>query len=494
MICPLSPAHLVALGSFQWYLVLLVVDVRLAPLPLLAFLLLCVAAPFFPGFSLFLPLNSRGKGVAHAVALTFDDGPDPDVTPRVIDLLALHGVTATFFVTGAKAERHPDLVRELLFRGHTVGNHSYSASPLLMLKGKKAIRREIEVTQRLLKPLGIVPLAFRPPLGIHGPSLWPILLDLGMSCVNFPCRASDRGNRRVAGLAARMLGKCSSGDVIRLREVSPPRGDVDRLLEEFAALIRGLGERGLEIVPLSRLIGKEVMLSDERERGPNLAAQFYNDLAPTYDREQFSTAVSWSKRTEQQLFAARLPDIFAGKGRVLEAGAGTGIYTLPIARHCREVVALDISRNMLRILEEKALAEGLTNIRLLLGDVEQCEPDGVFSVICAFCSFEYIADLPALIRRLALHLEPGGTFYCITARRSLFRLFTQIGNAMRQGLWLRARSPREMEAMLRSAGFEEVAIGAHLLRSWLSGGMLLEVVARKPAAPPPTLDLARAPS
>ncbi|MBI5014491.1 MAG: polysaccharide deacetylase family protein [Deltaproteobacteria bacterium] len=494
MICPLSPAHLVALVSIQWCLVLLVADARLAALPLLAFLVLCVAAPFFPGFRFFLPLNSRGKGVSHAVALTFDNGPDPEVTPRLIDLLALHHAPATFFVTGAKAERHPDLVREVLSRGHTIGNHSYSASPLLMLWGKKAIRREIEATQRVLEPLGIFPLAFRPPLGIHGPSLWPILLDLGMSCVNFRLRASDRGNRQIPGLAARVLRKCRNGDVIRLRDAVPAGGDIARLLEEFGALLRGLREKGVEIVPLAQLIGKEVMLSDERERGPTPTAQFYNDLAPTYDHEQFCTAVSLSKRKEQELFSARLPEIFAGKGRVLEVGAGTGIYTLPIARHSREVLAVDVSRNMLRILEEKALTERLTNIKILLGDIEQCEPDGAFSVICAFCSFEYIADLPALIHRLALHLEPGGTLYCLTARRSLFRLFTQIGNAMRQGLWLRARSRREMERMLRSAGFEQIAIDSHLLRSWLSGGMLLEVVARKAAGPPLTGDSARGPS
>jgi hypothetical protein len=71
--------------------------------------------------------------------------------------------------------------------------------------------------------------------------------------------------------------------------------------------------------------------------------------------------------------------------------------------------------------------------------------------------------------------------YFITARRSLFRLFTQVGNAMRQGIWLRARSRRELSAMLEANGFERIEISAHLLKSWLSGGMLLEVTARKRA-------------
>src|SRR5512137_448244 len=98
---------------------------------------------------------------------------------------------------------------------------------------------------------------------------------------------------------------------------------------------------------------------------------FYNDLAPTYDHEQFQTAVSMSKRKEYELFSARLPELFDGAGRVLEIGAGTGIFTIPIARHCREVIAVDFSRNMLGLLEKKAAAEGITNIRTILCDVEK---------------------------------------------------------------------------------------------------------------------------
>jgi hypothetical protein len=108
--------------------------------------------------------------------------------------------------------------------------------------------------------------------------------------------------------------------------------------------------------------------------------------------------------------------------------------------------------------------------------------DGFFSVACAFSALEYLVDLPAFFARLARHIEPGGTVYFITARSSLFRLFTQIGNAMRQGLWLKARSHREIEAMLTAAGFERITISSHLLKSFLSGGMLLEVVAHKPVA------------
>lgn len=206
---------------------------------------------------------------------------------------------------------------------------------------------------------------------------------------------------------------------------------------------------------------------------------FYNNLAPIYDHEQFQTAVSMSKRKEWELFSARLPELFAGAERVLEIGAGTGIFTIPIARRCREVTVVDISRNMLAELEKKAAAEGLANIRTINRDAEQSDIEGTFSVICAFAVFEYMSDLPRLVSRLAGHLEPGGVLYFITARRSFLRFFIQLGNYVRQRIWLKARTRRELREMLRAAGFEHIEINSHLFKVFRYGGMLLEVAARR---------------
>lgn len=481
MICPLSPAHFVALGAFQLYAALLFINVNLAPLPLIIFILTCFIAPLFPRLSFFLPIISRGQKGAKGVALTFDDGPDPEVTPQLLKLLAQHNVTATFFVTGARAERYPDIMRAILAGGHTVGNHSYSHSPFLMLKGQSTLRREIASAQSIFLQFGVVPLAFRPPVGITNSRLWRILLENGMFCVNFNCRAADFGNRRVERLAGRLLAKAVPGSIILLHDVAPRRCDVSHLLKEYSDLITGLEEKGLVIVPLGRLIGKEVMQWGASDSGPTPAELFYNGLAESYDQEQFTSTVSLSRSTEHRLFTAQLPTLFAGAGRVLEIGAGTGIFTLDIARNCSQVVAADISGNMLSLLEKKATAEGITNIRTLKGNVETMELEGSFSLACAFSSLEYLTDLPAFFIRLARHIEPGGAVYFITARTSLFRLFTQVGNAMRQGLWLKSHSRREIEAMLSAAGFDRIAVSSHLLKSFLSGGMLLEVFARKAA-------------
>ena len=103
IICPLSPAHIAGAAAFHLYAILLFVDVRMAPLPLIAFLVSCFIAPFLPRIGFYLPIVGRGKPGEKGVALTFDDGPDPEVTPRLLDLLDRHSVPATFFVLGAVA-------------------------------------------------------------------------------------------------------------------------------------------------------------------------------------------------------------------------------------------------------------------------------------------------------------------------------------------------------------------------------------------------------
>jgi peptidoglycan/xylan/chitin deacetylase (PgdA/CDA1 family)/SAM-dependent methyltransferase len=482
-ICPLSPAHFAGFAAFLLYAILLFVDLRTAPLPLLAFLLACAVAPFLPRFGFFLPIVGRGKPGEKGVALTFDDGPDPEVTPLLLELLDLHTVPATFFVTGERAARHPSILRDILSRGHAIGNHSYHHFPFLMLKGIRTLRREIESTQSCLAGFGILPLAFRPPAGITNPLLRRVLIEQGMYCVNYSCRAVDIGNRRIGRLSETVLKAVSPGDIVALHDIAPRHAGTERLLAEFDALLRGLKEKRLEIVPLDRLIGREVMRRGGAPGEAHPAALFYDGLAAGYEREQFCSPVRIVKETEYALFESRLPSLFSPSDRVIEIGAGTGIFTLAIARRCREVTAVDISTSMLEILKGKAAAEGLGNLRTIVGNAETMDIEGSYTVACAFASLEYMADLRAFFRRLADHIEPGGTLYFITARRSLLRLFAQIGNAMRQGLWLKAHSRREIEAILSDSGFEEIRIGSHLFKSWVSGGVLLEVTARRRADP-----------
>ena len=256
----LSPAHSVGFISFLLSGVLFFFDGRIAALPLGVFVLLCLAAPFFPQWGFFLPVISRGRGGVKGVTLTFDDGPDPDVIFLLLDLLDRYEVAATFFVIGKKAEENPALVREILLRGHTVGNHSYHHDPLLMLRSSTRLAEEIARTQHLLADFGVRPLVFRPPVGITNPRLSDVLSQLHLDCVTFSCRAHDFGNRRIAKLARIILRKIHPGAIILLHDV-PPRGDgkIMDWLKEVERIILELRSRGYITVTLAELVGRPVM-------------------------------------------------------------------------------------------------------------------------------------------------------------------------------------------------------------------------------------------
>ncbi len=256
----LSPAFLAGMMAFLASSLMLLIRPALVVAPLGVFVLLCLVAPFLPGVGFFLPVISRRKTGRRAVALTFDDGPDPDVTPQLLDLLRRYGVQATFFVAGARAERHPELIRGILSRGHTLGNHSYHHDPLLMLRSRAKLREEVARTQDLLAAFAVRPLTFRPPVGIMNPRLPGVLRALGMYCVTFSCRAFDRGNRRIAGLAEIILKKVRPGDIILLHDVAPKGGEgIEEWLAEMEGIVSGLKRQGYEILPLPELIDRPVM-------------------------------------------------------------------------------------------------------------------------------------------------------------------------------------------------------------------------------------------
>jgi peptidoglycan/xylan/chitin deacetylase (PgdA/CDA1 family) len=250
------------LVAFLLATVLIVVDGWLAVIPLAGFLLLCLAAPFFPGFGFYLPVICKGASGKKAVAITFDDGPDPLTTPLLLNLLLKRQIKATFFVTGQKAAAHPQLIKELVRQGHSVGNHSYKHSYRMLFRTCPSIVADIEAAQKVLNDFGIRPLAFRPPAGITSPRLRSALLKTGLYLVNFSCRPLDGGNRRISNIANRILKRIRPDDIVLLHDNRPPdEGLIPVWLNEIENLLAGIETKGLMVLPLSELIGKPVMIS-----------------------------------------------------------------------------------------------------------------------------------------------------------------------------------------------------------------------------------------
>lgn len=482
MACLLSPFHLTGLAAILTAGGLLAVDPAWAPAPLVLFALVCLAAPFLSGLGFFLPVITRGDRTRPLAALTFDDGPDPATTLPLLDLLDRRKVQAAFFLVGEKAERHPGLVRAILDRGHEIGNHSYRHDNFLMLRGRARLLSEIQRTRDVLLSFGIRTLAFRPPVGITNPRLRQALGREGMICIGFRKRPADFGNRRTSGLRDRLTRRLSSGDILLLHEGLPASasGDAGPWLAEVDAVLKAIADRGLRTASLSEVIRRPVMMPvGAGGDAADPVRAFYDGLAGEYDGEQDAGGASRLRRDEIEAVRARIPGLLEASDSLLEIGAGTGRFTLMLAGLAGTVTAVDVSEGMLAVLEAKARAAGLAGVRIIPGDARRLELEGVFDAACAFSSLEYFRDLPGLLARIGARIKPGGLLYFTLSRRSPFRLPAQIGNAVRQGVWLRSYGRSSLTRMLGRTGYRIQEIRPFGMRGLLGRGLLWEVVARR---------------
>lgn len=206
-----------------------------------------------PSSQLLGPTLRRLPAANGRVALTFDDGPDPLVTPRVLDLLDRHGARATFFCIGDRAARHPELVRELHRRGHAVGNHTMHHPHDFALHGPAGQRREIEAAQAVLGAHGPTPVLFRAPLGLRNPTTDPVLHAAGLTHVSWTRRGLDTRCDDPARVLRRLCRGLAAGDILLLHDGNVARtpGGKPVVLPVLAGLLAVLAARGLRAVSLT---------------------------------------------------------------------------------------------------------------------------------------------------------------------------------------------------------------------------------------------------
>jgi peptidoglycan/xylan/chitin deacetylase (PgdA/CDA1 family) len=189
----------------------------------------------------------------HEVALTIDDGPDPRVTPAVLDQLQAAGAHATFFCIAARAQAHPDLVREILRRGHSIQNHSQRHVHTFSLLGPRATAREIGRAQASLQALtGEAPVFFRAPAGLRNPFLAPVLHRMGLRLASWTRRGFDTRERDPRRVLARLTRNLGAGDILLLHDGHAAVGPGGRavVLDVLPALLRALEAAGLKPVTL----------------------------------------------------------------------------------------------------------------------------------------------------------------------------------------------------------------------------------------------------
>lgn len=163
-----------------------------------------------------LPATAADQG---AVALTIDDGPDPHVTPRVLDLLDAAGAQASFFCIGQRARAHPALCREIAARGHRVENHGDAHATLFATFGPGAMRADIAAAQaRLADITGQAPRFFRATAGLRNPFLDPVLHRLDLRLASWTRRAYDTRCGNPETVFRRLATGLGPGDILLLHD------------------------------------------------------------------------------------------------------------------------------------------------------------------------------------------------------------------------------------------------------------------------------------
>jgi peptidoglycan/xylan/chitin deacetylase (PgdA/CDA1 family) len=204
---------------------------------------------------------------ARALALTFDDGPDPEFTPRILAVLASYGARATFNQMGSNALRHPDLVREVVRAGHEVGNHTWTHQDLTFQSARQT-RRQVQRGRDAIESVaGVRPRFFRPPRGELTGSALSAAAALGHDVLLWSVTRGSPGVGTAAGVADHLGRTVAGGDVVALhdgigRGTFHPGSSAARLLRarravEVAALpaaLERITARGLRLVTVSELL------------------------------------------------------------------------------------------------------------------------------------------------------------------------------------------------------------------------------------------------
>lgn len=197
-----------------------------------------------------LPEAARDR---REIALTFDDGPDPRVTPMILDVLDRHAARASFFCIGQRAAAHPDIVCEIVRRGHSVENHSHTHPSGFACYPTPWLARELRRAQETIAGItGRTPAFFRPPMGLRSPLLDPTLSRLGLRHVSWTRRGCDGVHGDPAAVLRRLERRLGAGDVLLLHDGNCARAKNDRpvVLEVLPALLDRMASAGLRSVSL----------------------------------------------------------------------------------------------------------------------------------------------------------------------------------------------------------------------------------------------------
>ena len=204
-------------------------------------------------------LGSNWRRLPHAaaaggaVALTIDDGPDPDITPRVLDVLDEHATRATFFCIGENVLRHAALAREIVRRGHAIENHSQRHVHYFSLLGLRGLAREVGRAQETIgSAVGSAPRFFRAPAGLRNPLLDPVLTRFDLQLASWTRRGFDTVSHDPNAVLHKLTRQLGGGDILLLHDGHAGRTPAGQpiILEVLPRLLRAVARMSLRPITL----------------------------------------------------------------------------------------------------------------------------------------------------------------------------------------------------------------------------------------------------
>jgi peptidoglycan/xylan/chitin deacetylase (PgdA/CDA1 family)/outer membrane lipoprotein-sorting protein len=225
---------------------------------------LVVYASLHPERGIFGPTVVRGPAASAAVALTFDDGPDPEHTPRVLDALAAGGARATFFLIGRRVLEQPSLARTIVERGHQVALHGHSHRWELMFFRRRLLQDLADSAAAVVAATGLRPRFYRPPVGIVAPEVHDAAEAVGARLVAWSLRPFDGAGLPPDDVHRRVSSKIRGGDIVLLHDARPMGAShmVPPAVAALPAILDDLARRGLRSVTLAELLGQDAYVSE----------------------------------------------------------------------------------------------------------------------------------------------------------------------------------------------------------------------------------------
>ncbi len=196
----------------------------------------------------FPSLNANKKIAENQIAITFDDGPNPEFTPKILTILKKYNAKATFFCIGKHIEKYPELTSELIKQGHTIGNHTYSHSNNFGFFKTEDVISELQQTNRVAKDkTGLTLNLYRPAFGVTNPRIKKALKITGLQSIGWNKRSYDTTSINADAAFNKVIKKLSKGDVILLHDTSLKTVTVLEQLLQF------LKQKNIESVTIDSL-------------------------------------------------------------------------------------------------------------------------------------------------------------------------------------------------------------------------------------------------